>query len=179
MRARWLLPLAAWLLAGSTFAHATLVLGTITTEPNPPLPGAEFSFSIAMTDPTQVPIEDAVVIAEFTAPGSDEPMSVPLTETETAGTYSGRLTLDQAGSYALLLRDKTFRQEEAQASLSIDIGGSEALVPINFVFPPTATSSRNIATWLIWLIGLPVVAAVVVTVLVLTGNRGKGAQENE
>lgn len=161
----------AALLLGWASAHATLVLGTISTEPNPPGAGEVFTLTIAMTDPTLVPIEDALVIAEFTPPEPGKTVSVRLRETDGAGVYSGPITLDRDGTYTLLLRDRTFRQEDATATLLIDIGSSEPLVPITFVFPPTATGSRNLSSWLIWLIGLPIAAAVVVTLLVLTGTK--------
>jgi len=69
------------------------------------------------------------------------------------------------------MRDQTFRQEEARANLSFVVLGSdtelvnEASIP--FVFPPTATGSQGLRTWLIWLIALPVVAGIVVTAFVL------------
>ena len=39
-----------------------------------------------------------------------------------------------------------------------------------FLFPPTATGPQGIATWLIWLIGLPLVVGAIVTVMVLRGG---------
>ena len=44
---------------------------------------------------------------------------------------------------------------------------------LSFVFPPTATGPQGLRTWLLWLVGLPLLAGLAVTVLVLT--RGPGA----
>ena len=54
------------LVFGQVLAHATLVLGTLHTDPNPPRAGEPFILSLELADPTRIPIEDAVVVAEFT-----------------------------------------------------------------------------------------------------------------
>ncbi len=179
-----LMVLLTLLLLGRVLGHATLVLGTISTTPNPPLPGESFTLSLELEDPTRIPIEDAVVLGEFTAVGLNiesegeptfekrgETITVRLSETTIAGTYEGELVLSEAGLYELQLRDQTYRQEEARAQLSFTVGGEEKLENISFVFPPTATGARTLRTWLYWLIGLPIVAAVVVTVLVVMSHR--------
>ncbi|UCH26683.1 MAG: hypothetical protein JSV66_03270 [Trueperaceae bacterium] len=179
-----LMVLLTLLLLGRVLGHATLVLGTISTTPNPPQPGESFTLSLELEDPTRIPIEDAVVLGEFTALGLNiesegeptfekrgETITVRLSETTIAGTYEGELVLSEAGLYELQLRDQTYRQEEARAQLSFTVGGEEKLENISFVFPPTATGARTLRTWLYWLIGLPIVAAVVVTVLVVMNHR--------
>ena len=87
------------------------------------------------------------------------------------GVYRSSLPLPDGGDYEALMRDRTFRQEEARVTLPLTVGDAP-LEAVRFVFPPTAIGpNRSITTWLIWLIGLPVVAGIVVTVLVLTGGR--------
>lgn len=163
---------AALLVLGSgvALAHATIVFGTLTTTPNPPRAGEPLTLLLDMSDPAQLPVEDAVVLAEFTAQGGGEGPEVEFEE-RAPGSYEARVTLDREGDYRLLLRDQTFRQEEARQVVTLPVGGEAPLQPIEFLFPPTATGSRNLGVWLVWAIGLPLLAGVVVTVLVLTGGR--------
>jgi hypothetical protein len=178
------------LLVGQVMGHATLVLGTVDTNPNPPQAGEPFTLFLELADPTRIPVEDAVVVAEFAFGSLDrgavgesngqksgERVTVRLKETSVAGAYQGELTLAQTGVYTLLLRDQTYRQEEARAELNFEVGSQTSIEPISFLFPPTETGARTLTTWLVWLIGLPVVAAVVVTVLVLTSHRSKEQQD--
>ena len=162
-------------LSSAVFAHATIVLGTLTTEPSSPVVGQSFALNLAMTDPTGLPIEDAVVMAEFERPGR-ETVSVTLPETDLGGVYAGSVTLPEAGNYTLVLRDRTFRQEEARVSLELTLGQGP-LFPEgenSVIFPPTATTSASsLSRWLIWVIALPLVAGIVVTVLVLRSPQKK------
>lgn len=156
-------------------AHATLVLGTLTTQPAPRQPGTPFRLTLKLLDLTQIPVEDALVIAEFRHPASQEPVIVRLSELIAPGSYGAELTLPRRGTYRLLLRDQTYRQEEAQAELDFVVGESK-VQPLEFVFPPTATGN-NVWTWIVFLVGIPAAAGVVVTVLVLWRDREeKGAE---
>lgn len=159
------------LLSGAVvFAHATLVLGTLTSDPAAPRPGELFTITVELVDPTQVPVEDAWVLAEFRqqgAPAGSEPVTARFEEGNTPGVYQAQVTLPERGAYALLLRDQTYRQEEAQASLTFPVGQASA-EPQRFVFPATATGPQSLTTWLLWLIGLPLLAALIVTVVVLS-----------
>jgi hypothetical protein len=165
----------ACLTAGSSaFAHATLVLGTLATDPTPPRADAPFTLSIRLLDLTQVPVEDARVLAEFRRPGQGRPITAPFHESDTPGVYETALTLPRTGSYTLLLRDQTYRREEAQATLTFPVGRAPA-EPLEFVFPPTATGA-GVWTWIGLLIGLPLLAAGIVTTLVLLrGGKGEAA----
>ena len=168
-------------LGTSAFAHATLVLGALGSNPAAPREGEPFTLRLELLDPTQVPVEDAWILAEFRpqgAPTGTEPVSARFEESETPGVYQTRVTLPQRGSYALLLRDQTFRQEEAQASLSFPIGRAPAEL-LTFVFPPTATGPQSLRVWLLWLVGLPLLAAVIITILVLTQKQGGEAKDAE
>ena len=159
----------------AVFAHATLVLGTLTAEPSAPEAGEAFALSLAMTDPTGLPIEDAIITVEFEKSGL-ETVSAPLEETNLKGVYEASVTLPEAGDYALVLRDQTFRQEEARVSLEVTLGEDPLFTEgeNSVIFPPTATAStRSLWSWLIWVIALPVVAGIVVTVLVLRSPEQK------
>ena len=165
-------------------AHATLVLGRFAVAPARPAADAPLTLSLRLEDPTQVPVEDAYIFAELRP--ADAPDAVPVRaefeETSTAGVYEVTATLQNPGLYRVLLRDQTYRQEEAQAALTepLHVGGPNTAQDFNF--PPTATGAAGLRTWLLWLIGLPVAAALLVTVLVLTrgdsqGKPGKNADE--
>lgn len=175
---RLILALGLLLFGGGVFAHATLVLGTLQSEPGVPRAGEPFTLTLELTDPTQVPVEDAWILAEFRTQGASEdaePISARFEETETAGVYQTQVTLPERATYSLSLRDQTFRQEEARATLTFDMRDATNPEELDFVFPPTATGQQSLSTWLLWLLGLPLVAALVVTVLVLTDNRDNEA----
>lgn len=169
MTQRLIPTLLLFTLAAIVYAHATLVLGTLSSLPSEPRANAPFTLQLAMTDPTGFPIEDAYVLAEFSQAG-EEVTSVTFEEV-TAGTYATEVTLPAEGTYALLLRDQTFRQEEARARKEVVLGDGSIFQDgdTSIVFPPTQTTS-SLRTWLLWLIALPVAAGVVVTVLVLRSS---------
>jgi hypothetical protein len=160
---------AAW--AG---AHATLVFGTVTTDPAPPRTADPVAIELEMRDPVDAPVEDAVVFVEATAPSGAVTESDRFAEPE-PGVYRTEMALPETGEWTLLFRDQTFRQEEAQATLTLAVGPDGQREPLSFIFPPTATGPTALTTWLVWLIGLPLVAGVVVTVIVLRGGRGEEA----
>ena len=166
----FLLVLLAFAGISAAAAHATIVLGHFEVLPARPAAGAPLTLRLGLEDPTQVPIQDAVVFAELrpTHNPNAAPIRAEFNETATPGTYEATTTLPRAGAYRVLLRDQTYRQEEATATLAapLRVGGANAAQDFNF--PPTATGAAGWRSWLLWLIGLPLVAALLVTVLVLT-----------
>jgi len=178
----------ALLLAISSAAsgHATLVLGEVRVSPDPPRPGSPFRVTVTLADPALAPVEDAVVRLELraqaatAAPGAPSGAAtpppdavVPLVETAPAR-YEAEIVLARADTYHVLVRDTTFEWEEATASLMLEVGGAP-VGTIPFILPPTAIGPRSLWTWLLWLVGLPVVAGLVVTILVLTSGRPRTA----
>lgn len=176
LRAAGAAALLTW--TSSALAHATLVLGTLETTPDPPVPGEALALRIRLEDPGLVAIEDAHVRVEFRERGAAVPgaadedaaeapllRSDPFEETD-AGQYVGTVTAPPAGTYTLSVRDTTFRQEEAIANVQLTIGAEE-VGAVPFVLPPTATGPRSALTWVLWLVGVPLAAGVLVTVLVL------------
>ena len=185
-----LLALLALSLGGSALAHATLVFGTVTTQPSPPPAGEPFTIRLEMSDPAGTPVEDAIVLVEAApqeegVPGTDTEdgpaeLSKPVVTSERfeevePGAYETEVVLPEDGAWVLVFRDQTFRQEEARASITMRVGEGVQGEPLSFIFPPTATGPQSLTTWLVWLIGLPLVAGAVVTVLVL---RGGGSDED-
>lgn len=151
----------------AALAHATIVFGTVTTEPAPPEPGSATTLQIEMVDPVDAPVEDAIVFVEATPPGGGPAIVSERFEEPAPGLYRSAVALDQDGPWTLLFRDQTFRQEEAQATIQLVVGADGSAEPLSFIFPPTATGPQGLATWLLWLIGLPVAAGVIVTIMVL------------
>jgi hypothetical protein len=155
-------------LLSSVAAHAFFVTGVMKTSPLSVTAGAAFTLQIGMQDPVGTPVEDAKLIAEFGKNG--KVVSVELPESDTPGLYENTVTLPEEGTYQLLLRDQTFKQGEARATLEFALG-SDMPSSIAFIFPPTQTGSSNLSTWLIYVIGIPVVAGIIVTILVLRATK--------
>lgn len=182
---RSLCALAVAVLLGHATAHATLVFGELVFAPDPIVPGTAFVVSMALEDPTLTPVEDAIVSLEFRPlTGSDASLpdgaelppplrDVRLIETAPA-VYTAEIDLPSPGSYQVRVRDQTFQWEEATASVVVVVD-DRTLGVLPFVLPPTQVGPRGLTTWLLWLIGVPLVAGAVVTVLVLTSNRGDGS----
>lgn len=165
--------LLAFLGGGVAHAHATLVLGTIAFEPDPPPVGHETTVRIRLHDPSLLEVEDAIVFVQF-SPYLDGNVGHPLVSTERLdeiepAVYETRIVAPPAGDYRLRVIDRTFRQEEAVADVDISIG-SGTVGNVAFVLPPTATGPQDVLSWLVWIVGLPLLAGVIVTVLVLRGG---------
>lgn len=156
-------------------AHATMVFVTVDTAPTPPLANDATTIRIAMRDTVDAPVEDAIVFVEATRVGHDMLTSDRFVETD-AGTYETTVRFPDEGDWTLTFRDRTFRQEEANATITLDVGADATRAPPSFIFPPTATGPQSLTTWLVWLIGLPLVAGAIVTVMVLRGRGGDGPE---
>jgi hypothetical protein len=173
---RRLLPLTLFLalVLPLVSAHAFFVTGEITTTPTPAPVGEDFILQINMTDPSGAPVEDAVVAAEFTKDGDIQRFE--FFDSGVPGLYSANVSLPSEGTYSLLLRDTTFQQEEAKATIEFTLGEGQPDT-IAFIFPPTRTGDNNLSTWLIWVIGVPVLAGIIVTVLVLMNTKDKTPEQ--
>ena len=166
-------------------AHPMLVIGEITFQPDPPLPGAQATVTLTLQDTSLTEVEDAVVFLEL-RPGppaaeTAEPRGEPLHTTDrlpevSPGVYTATLPVPEPGSYTLSIRDRTYRQEEAVANVELVLDG-EPVDFVPFVLPPTATGPTSLGSWLIWLVGVPLLAGVVVTVLVLRSGGGDDEEE--
>ena len=181
--------LAALLLAvalGSAAAHPMLVIGEVAFEPDPPAPGAEALVTLTLQETSLAEVEDAVVFLELRPgpppAGDSTPVGPPLIATDrleevSPGVYQASLTLPADGAYTLSVRDRTYRQEEAVANLVLTFS-DQPLGAQPFVLPPTRTGPASLGTWLVWLIGVPLAAGVLVTILVLRGG-GRSDEEDE
>ncbi|MEM7736339.1 MAG: hypothetical protein AAF267_11165 [Deinococcota bacterium] len=186
-------------------AHATIVLGEVTPSPITPAPGESFNLRLSLEDPLGTPIEDAIVAVEFRPlaevhavdpPPTDSLNAVealiisPETEAQidpvrsefrevSPGIYETRSQLNGTGPFHMLFRDTTYRQEEARAVLVFevtdDIASTQNDAMLSFLFPPTAIGPQFLWLWVFLLIGLPLFAAGVVTVMVLRHAKKKDA----
>ena len=188
-----LIAVLALTLPGTALAHATLVFGTVTTQPSPPPAGEPFTIRLEMSDPAGTPVEDAIVfveaapqeegVAEPAAEDGPAGLSEPVVSSDRfeevePGLYQMDVVLPEDGAWTLVFRDQSFRQEEARASVTMRVGAGAEGGPLSFIFPPTATGPQSLTTWLVWLIGLPIVAGAVVTVMVLRGRGEEGEDES-
>ncbi len=166
--------LLALLLFGVAFAHPTVVFGELRSEPQNPRPGEPFVLTLTLHDPSEFPISDAYVFAEFFPPGAPvegEGIRSVFEEAETDGLYRTELSLPEEGVWTLKLRDQTYRFEETNATLEFAVAPAENPAMFEFVFPPTQTPAESVFTWLMWLIGLPLLVGLIVTVVILTGGK--------
>lgn len=185
---------AALGLAGAASAHATLVIGELTVAPDPPAPDSTVTVTVSLIDPLLVPVEKALVRIELREIDPEDPAVPPsITGTEAVeflalpavlatdylpeidkGVYSGSFVAPEQGRYTISVRDTTFRNEEAIANIGLDFGMARN-GEVAFVLPPTPIGPRSLGTWLLWIIGIPVAAGLLVTVLVLR----RGADQDE
>ncbi|MDQ3398942.1 MAG: FixH family protein [Deinococcota bacterium] len=174
--AKLILWLGAMTMATTALAHATVVFGELLSQPQTPPAGEPFVLTMTLRDPTQLAVSDAIVHAEFRRldePESAEPVRTTFAQTERDGLYRAELSLPEGGSWNLLLRDQTYRQEETRAELVFKVAPESNPDALEFVFPPTQTASQTVFTWAMWLVGLPLLAGLVVTVIVLTGSKNQ------
>jgi len=170
--------------AGSAAAHATLVIGTLSFSPDPAAGATELVATLVLEDPGLIEVEDAVVSLEVrpldesgTVPEANghpdtEPVFVSDRLPEpTPGTYAIALPTPEPGTYVLTVKDRTYRQEEAVANLVVTFTADATIGEHPFVLPPTATGTVTLGTWLIWLLGVPLLAGALVTILVLRGGQ--------
>ena len=175
---------AAWL--GTASAHGTLVRGALTLDPDPPRAGRPMVLSIELAKTNNDPVEGAELVAELKpaaarGPGAPAGPSAsagtrtfPLQEyREPYGTYRAELTAPPAGSYTLTVHDRTEPGEDTTAAVPVRIGGDVANGDLGFTFPGGAGSSHPLATWLIWLVGVPLAVGIVVTVLMRRAGRAE------
>lgn len=180
------------LLVGAAHAHATLVFGTVRVEPDPPPPGTAFTLTLTLEDPALAPVEDAIVFVEarpmpaageaLPSPSTEAPALPPPLRTErlievAPAVYRAEFALPDGDAYHLLVRDQTFQWEEANASVVLPLLGSP-VGELPFILPPTQVAPRNLWTWIVWLVGLPLLAGIVVTLLVLRSRPAGGGTES-
>ncbi len=180
-RALALLAMLALLLAPTAVAHGTLVLGSVTLTPDPPRPGASLVITVDLATTARSPVEGAKLSGTLVP--ANRPGATPVALTfqeykEPYGTYRASFDAPAAGTYTLTVRDSTYKNEDTTAKVALQIGGTAPNGSLDFTFPPVNTGSRSVVRWLLWLVGLPLLAGVVVTILVLRSKRGERTVED-
>lgn len=173
------------LLLGSAVAHPMVVIGHLAIEPNPPVPGEEVHVDIRLEEQTQKPVPDAVMFMEFRlippnydlndperTPILDLPIfyktDLPLEEYAEAQ-YRITFPAPAKGSYYLTIRDRTYPAEDAIATIEFETGREKPYSEreLLFILPPTDITPAKLSAWIAWLIAIPLVAGIGVTILVL------------
>ena len=178
-------------------AHATLVIGDLQLTPDPPVPGEAVSVRISLVDPLLVAVEKALVRVEFREIDPEDPfVPASITGTEAReflelpsvlgtdylpevedGVYVGTFVAPEEGRYTVSVRDTTFRNEEAIANIGVNVGRG-VNGDVAFVLPPTPIAPSSLGTWLLWIIGIPLVAGLLVTFLALRKPTAAVAADN-
>lgn len=167
--------LTIWLL-GIAWAHQSLLFAHVTTRPAIPVAGEAFALSVRVTDSSHRQVSGVNLLARLDVDGADSDRSVdarepvleaPLRATSGSGEYRGRFEAMPSGVYRLTLIEVDDGRSKASATGNLSVGGSSA-VDLQLLLPPSGQG--RLGTWLVWLVGLPVLAGLLVTVLVLTGR---------
>ncbi|MEJ2291917.1 MAG: hypothetical protein P8Y05_09405 [Deinococcales bacterium] len=127
------------------------------------------------------PVEGAKLSGTLVPTNRPDAPPLPLTfqeYKEPYGTYRASFDAPPAGAYTLTVRDSTYKNEDATATVALRVGGSASNGSLDFAFPPTNPGSRSVVRWLLWLVGLPLLTGVVVTILVLRSKRDERAGED-
>lgn len=171
--------LAALLLLGTVFGHQELLFARLTTQPPQPQPGEPFELLVTLSDSSDRQVGGAQLVALLADADAAEPdrtgsgqaalaPGVTLRNEPGTGRYRGSARARPAGDYRLELVELTNDQPEASASTTLTIGGGSP-VDVELVLPPS--NENGLGAWLLWLLGLPLLAGLLVAVLVFTGRR--------
>lgn len=199
----WWAVLCLLLLAGPGWAHQELLFATITTVPPAPEANEPFELRATITDSSRNSVNEVLLSARLhPAPVGDNQNGAErgardggdgrrgdgsgdgaaagagagpveqtrLRATADSGSYRATLGGRPAGRYRLRIVELADGGEESAASGELVIGGDET-TRLELVLPPS--SGDGLGAWLLWLVGLPLLAGVLITLLLLTG-RGKG-----
>jgi hypothetical protein len=169
------------LLAGSASAHQSLLFAHVTTRPEAAAPGEPFELLVHLTDSAHRDVsgvELAALLSDSTEDGLDVarrgegvPAGAPRLRGEAgSGRYHGTMPGRPAGTYLLTIVEVVGGEVETRASAELAVGGPA--VDLRLLMPPSGRS--GLGTWLVWLVGLPLLAGLLVTLLVLTGRGRSG-----
>jgi hypothetical protein len=167
------LVLVALVFAGVAFAHPSEILGTLRSDPATPAPGVPFTLELSLEDTDEVPTESARVQAEIYRKDASQDFAAIRTDfkvTGTPGTYRTTLRLPEAGPWTVRLRERTFTHEDAAVEVEFGVRPARNPTAWEFIFAPP--SPPTLGTWLLWVVGVPLLAGAVVTASVF-GRSGK------
>lgn len=179
-------PVFGWLAASTLLcfasAHQSLLFAHVTTRPAMPVAGEAFELRVHLTDSSHREVSDVNLVAQVdddaetavdeqaedgTLPDRALALAEPLIAEPGSGEYRGRIAARPQGVYRLTLVEVVDGESESSAAGNLGVGGSSA-VDLQLLLPPSGEG--GLGTWLVWLVGLPLLAGLLVTVLVLTGR---------
>lgn len=162
---------------GIAAAHQSLLFAHVTTEPAIPVAGETFELRVLLTDSSHREVDDVDLVAlldEEPDAAADEPiddqdlaLAAPLRAEPGSGEYRGPIGPRPQGVYRLTLVEVVDGDSEASAAGNLSVGGGSE-VDLQLLLPPSGQG--GLGTWLVWLVGLPLLAGLLVTILVLTGR---------
>lgn len=175
-------------------AHPFVVIGHLSIDPNPPVPGEPLHVDIRLEEQNQKPVPDAVMFIEFRIHPPDydssDPDRTPILELPIF--YKTELPLEEyqeaqyritfpsppSGDYYLTIRDRTYPAEDALATIEFASGRERPYQASDllFILPPTDITPAKLSTWIAWLIAIPLISGIVVTVLVLHSDKPEPAE---
>ena len=157
--------------AGVTFASPSDMLGTLQSDPATPTPGVPFTLELILKDADQGPINSARVQAEIYRKNAfqDAAIRTEFKMTGTPGTYRTKLRLPEAGPWTVRLQERTFTHEDVAVEVGFSVRPARNPPKWEFVF--AAPSPPTFGTWLLWVVGVPLLAGAVVTVSVFARSR--------
>ena len=144
-------------------AHGGVVLGRLTTAPDPPRAGVDVELTVELEDADGMPIEAAILDYTVRSP-SGTTTNVASVEDLGDGVYGAIWRPTETGVHAVTLVDRTDVDEAVAQTVELDVGASEPLAPRDMIFAPTASAGgASLRTWIVWLLAVPAgVAAIVV-----------------
>jgi hypothetical protein len=182
VRTTWPAVIAALLLIGSAAAHQELLFARITTDPPVPAPGEPFDLQVLLSDSSGRQLAGASLAARIgeagsggsgrsTEGGAAPAGAVPLRAEPGRDVYRATVEPLPAGDHDLTLMELAGGGVESAARGRISVGAAQ--VDLELVLP--ASNSRGLGSWLLWLVGLPLLAGVLIVLLLLTGGEREGA----
>lgn len=176
----WFAPLLlmALLWTGMAQAHEELLFAQISSSPPAPVANEPFELQVRLTESSGRPVTDVNLVAslrESVEESADETAAqgeisggIRL-RAAAAGNYTGRMDAVAEGVYQLSLVEVVGGRTEASGSVLVEIGSDNPLEG-ELLLPPSGGS--GFGSWLVWLVGLPLLAGLLVTLLVFTGRGG-------
>ena len=182
----------ALLFQPGALAHPEILFAEITTVPEEPQPGEEFELTALITNTGRIEITGLDVELRIFEPGTEiardllelegaveapdkQPIAVyELDAPEGSAAYSGTISGLPEGSYPIRVVELV-RGGKPESNTAGELPVGLGPVYYELVMPPVPPS---VGTWLLWLIAIPLVAGVLVTVMVVR-SKPAGGEEGE
>lgn len=182
------------LIQGQALGHPQILFANVSTEPAAPQAAEPFTIRVELHDSSGRAVTDLELALMIHQPGSeitvaegdsaaeiddglegddgldgngDVVAEVPLGSAGESGVYRAEVPALPAGDYPFRLAEVVNGNIESNAVGELPVGGEESVM-LELLMPPV---SAGFGAWLVWLVGLPLLAGLLVTILVLTNRR--------